>query len=124
MYLTILTAILKRCLTLLASPWTWIIILAGTTIFCAYGWRGQIATTRQVTSECEARAEAVLKTNLELAAQAWMAVYEAQREAVVRQATAEAKAAAEARAWREKYRQALQTPACQKWASLPVECPL
>ena len=71
MYLTILSAIFKRALALLANPLTWIVILAATTALCAHGWRSQSATTRQVTADCEARAEAVLRTNLELAAQAW-----------------------------------------------------
>lgn len=125
MYLIALKIAGKWLLERLTSPWTWVLILAATTVLCAYGWRSQSATTAQVTADCEAKAEAVLRTNLELAAQAWMAVYEAQREAVVRQATAEAKAAAEARAWREKYREALRvSPECAKWSQVEIACPI
>ena len=124
MNLLALKIALKWVLSKLTNPWTWIVILAAMTALCAYGWRSQTAMTAQVTADCEARAEAVLRQNLEAAAEAWASIYDAQREAIIRQATAEAKAAAEAQAWRDKYREALKTPACQKWASLPVECPL
>jgi hypothetical protein len=67
---------------------------------------------------CQGRAEALAELAREEAAIAAQAALGKAQEA-------EAKARADASAWRAKYRQAIATdPDCAAWASRPIECPL
>lgn len=124
MWLTVAKAIATGAIRLLGHPITWILLLGGTTILCGIGWRSQIATTRQVRAECEARAEAAIRQNLELAAEAWQSVFVAHNEAVARLSVAEAAQAERARTWRARYQAALKEPQCAEWAQEPVRCPV
>jgi len=123
-----LTLILKglffKTVGLLRHPVTWIVLLALSTVFCANGWKGQIATTKQVRAECVEQGEAAIRASLEAQAEAYAALFAAHQEAVVRMSVAEAQQAAAARFWKDKYAEALKTPACMKWSSEEIKCPV
>lgn len=53
-----------------------------------------------------------------------MALVEQGQEAVKRAAEEAAQARQNAAAWEKRYRQALQTPECEKWSKELVQCPL
>lgn len=57
MWLTVASAIGKRLVGLLASPWSWVVILAATTVLCARMYDSQRDTTAEVRAELAAELE-------------------------------------------------------------------
>jgi hypothetical protein len=111
-------------LRLIRSPLFWIGILLATNAASVALWRHAQGRVDAVVAKCEqARTEAVNEA-LRAQAEGWETIYSAQQEAVTRMAAEAGAAAANARAWRERYETAKQTPACKAWSMQPVNCPI
>jgi len=111
----------------LRSPWVWLAILLASNAATWGLWRhaaneadGRVAAVERA---CQDASQALVQRALEEQAEAWKSIYSAQQEAVTRMAAEAGVAAANAREWRQRYEAAKKTPACQKWAAMPVECP-
>lgn len=116
---------LLQPLRALLSPWTLVVLLLGATLTAGSAWRHQKVLTERARTECAQSAAEALQASLAEQAAAWQSVFVAHQEAVVRLSLAEAAAAADARAWRERFKAAQQqSPACGKWAAAPIDCPV
>ena len=123
MWLTLLKGLAFKGLYLLKSPVTWIVLLSLATVFCARGWRGARQDVEAAEIACQTAAEVARAQAAEEANAAWLAVFKAHQEAVVRLSLSEAEQAAAARYWRDRYAKEKTTnPACAKWASEQVLC--
>ena len=117
-------ALLAKAGKLLFNPFTWIVLLV-----VALGIQTKRvglaqAEADQIEAECAAAAESYAKAKSDEVATYLWGVIETQRQALINAVTREAQQEAARRYWEGKYAEALKTPACQKWASAPVLCPV
>jgi hypothetical protein len=111
----------------LRSPWVWLAILLASNAATWGLWRhaanGAEGRVAAVERACQDASQALVQRALEEQAAAWESIYTAQQNAVTRMAAEAGIAATNARDWKQRYEDAKKTPACQKWAAMPVECP-
>ena len=123
MWLTLIKGAAFKGLSLLKSPWTWIILLALSTALSLKLYRGALEDVRAAEIACQSAAERARAQAAEEANAAWRQVFAAHQEAVVRLSLSEAEQAAAARYWRDRYAKEKRTsPACAKWSEEPVLC--
>ena len=115
---------LKLALKWLVNPWTWVALLAFALAATGGLYRAERAKVVRVQQACAQQAQEALQTALRQQAEAWESLYSAQQEAIARMAQEAGVAAANAREWKRRFDAAKATPACQKWAAAPVECPV
>jgi hypothetical protein len=130
---------------LVTNPWLWVGIalaagavylglwrkmvfwLAVSVCLCGvlYGlWQGERRQRVSLATQYEQSRLTAVNEALRAQAEGWEAIYAAQSEAVTRMAQEAGVAAANARAWRDRYEAAKQTPECKAWAMQPVNCPI
>jgi Skp family chaperone for outer membrane proteins len=116
-------------------PWRLVAAIGAVAVVAFAGWRVNAwheSHVRLKATQAELKAERACEpaTACQRRAEAWAAqakldAEKAAQAALGKAQEAEAKAKADAAAWRAKYRAALTTdPGCKAWSESPVACPL